>query len=262
MAILVGAACGYLSWAAQSSGGLLSRPGGDFLFALVAASDLRAGQDPYGRPTGPQWTPYPLPAALFALPFSYLPLSIAGGLFFGLSCGLLTFCVTKEGYGRLWMFLSTPFWFCLFWAQWSPLIMAAAFIPALMPVVLIKPHIALPVVLTHPSRIGIYCCIAVGVLSLIVYPRWPFVWLSQLGQYQRFFPVSVARGSGVAFGIAALAREGCATVIAGVPVAAETLLRFFRPLAYSQKLEGSLNNGRLVFWGVDMEDVSPADGII
>lgn len=67
--------------------------------------------------------------------------------------------------------------------------------------------------------------------------------------------------SAVASGIAALAGQGCATVITGVPVAAETLLRFFRALAYSEELERSLNNGGLVLWGVDMEDVSPADGI-
>lgn len=191
VALLIAAVTGWLSWAAQSAPGTLSRPGGDLLWALVAATDLRAGRDPYGHPFGPEWTPYPLPAALIGLPFSFLPFSLAGGLFFGLSCGLLAFCIAKNGYGRLWIYLATPFWFCLFWAQWSPLIMAAAFIPALLPVVLIKPHIALPVVLTHPTRIGVYCCVAVGLLSLVIYPRWPLVWLSQLGQFQRFFPVTM-----------------------------------------------------------------------
>ena len=189
-ALLIAVAFGWLSWVAQTAPGA-SRPGGDMLWALVAATDLRTGADPYGRPFGPQWTPYPLPAALLALPFSFLPFAVAGGLFFGLSCGVLAFCLTKTGYGRLWIFLATPFLLCLFWAQWTPLIMSAAFVPALLPVVLIKPHIALPVALTHLTRTGIYCCVAVALLSLIVYPTWPVVWFSQLGAFQRFFPVAV-----------------------------------------------------------------------
>lgn len=69
-ALLIGLTSGWLSWVAQTTPGF-TRAGGDLLWALVAATDLRTGSDPYGHPFGPQWTPYPLPAALVALPFSF-----------------------------------------------------------------------------------------------------------------------------------------------------------------------------------------------
>jgi hypothetical protein len=186
LAAIIGGLSAVLSWAEQTR--FFSR-GGDFLWSMMAGADLLAGRDPYRYPPNSLWIPYPLPAAFVGLPFSFFPPAIGAGLFFGLSSGLLAYVITKDRYDRLWMFLAMPFWFALFYAQWAPLIMAAAFIPALLPVVLIKPQIALPVGLTHLSRTGIYCCVAVLLLSVLTYPTWPLVWLSQIRQYQKFFPV-------------------------------------------------------------------------
>src|SRR5882724_8178824 len=194
--LLALAACGisaYLSLSAQVN--ITHIRGGDFHWAMTAGSDLLAGRDPYRYPAAPLSIPYPLPTAFVGIPFSLFPPEIGAALFFGISSGLLAYCLTKgERYERLQIFTAMPFWFALIWTQWSPLIMASAFIPALLPVVLIKPQIALPVGLTHLTRIGIYCCVGVGIVSLILYPRWPFVWLSQIGQYQRFFPVTTPLG--------------------------------------------------------------------
>jgi len=192
IALSVSVISAVLSWFAQVQ---LTRAGGDLLWAITAGSDLLAGRDPYGHPIGPHWSPYPLPAALVGIPFSLFPPAVGAALFFGISSGLLAYClIKKESYVRLLIFISMPFWFALIWTQWSPLIMASAFIPVLLPIVLIKPQIALPVGLTHLTRVGVCCCLGVALLSLIIYPRWPLVWISQIREYQRFFPVATPIG--------------------------------------------------------------------
>jgi len=187
LAVVSGLIACCLSWLAQT---YVSSPGADFLWAMKAGADLISGRDVYRFAPGPLAIPYPLPAALVGLPFSSFAPAVGAALFFGLSTGLLAFGLTKNNrYSRLLIFASTPFWFALIYAQWTPLVMAAAFFRVVFPVVLIKPQIALPVALTNVSRLGVYCCIAVLLISLLIYPRWPLVWVSQIGQYQRFFPV-------------------------------------------------------------------------
>lgn len=158
------------------------------MWAMQAARDLTDGHDPYSYPPHAHFIPYPLPAALAGLPFSFFTPAVGAALFYGISTGLLAFALFTRSKHRLWVFLAMPFWFAMVWAQWTPLIMAAAFFPMLLPVVLIKPQIALPIGLTHLTMIGIYSCIGVGLISVIVYPSWPIVWLSQIKDYQRFFP--------------------------------------------------------------------------
>lgn len=167
---------------------------GDFTWAVRAARDLLAGHDPYDHPFNEYAIPYPLPAAFIGLPFAALPDELAGALFFGISSALLAFGLTKHGYGRLLIFLAYPYWDALVSVQWSPLIMAFAFLPACLPIILAKPHIALPVALTQLNRRGIALCMIVAAASLIVLPGWPLHWLSQIGSYQRFFPVLLVPG--------------------------------------------------------------------
>ena len=60
---------------------------GDFGWAIFAARDLLSHTNPYERPM----QLYPIPAALFGLPFVSLPGPLAGGLFYGISSALLAF---------------------------------------------------------------------------------------------------------------------------------------------------------------------------
>lgn len=193
--LLIAAAIGMVSatlcWLVLTN---FQRDGGDFTWAVRAARDLLAGRDPYNHPFHEYAIPYPLPAAFVGLPFAGLPDELAGALFFGISSALLAFGLTKHGYGRLLIFLAYPYWDALLCVQWSPLIMAAAFLPALLPIVLVKPHIALPVALTHLNRRGIILSAIVAAASIAVLPNWPLHWLSQLGSYQRFFPVLLIPG--------------------------------------------------------------------
>ena len=162
---------------------------GDFGRAILAAQDLCNGRDPYDRPFAREVVPYPIPAALLALPVSWLRHDLAGALFFGLSSALLAAGLLRKGNGALWVFLSYPYFAALQNTQWAPLVMAAAFHPFLLPVTLAKPNIGLPVLLTRWSKTGLFAALALLLCSLLVYPQWPLRWLSQVGGYQSFVPL-------------------------------------------------------------------------
>ena len=162
----------------------------DFQWCIRLAQHLISGQPPYDTPM----EQYPPPAALVGLPFALMRGEIAGALFFGISSGLLAFGLTRDGYMRLLIFLAYPYWAAMVTAQWSPLIAASAFYWWLLPLVLIKPPVALPVALTHLSRRGILACAALLAFSLALTPRWFWQWPHQLGEYHHFIPVFVFPG--------------------------------------------------------------------
>lgn len=190
VAVSIGIAAGCLCWLFL---GRLGLGAADFNWAYDAARNLVAHRDPYaGTPTGT--IPYPLPAVFYALPFSWLPRGAAAGAFFGVSSALLAFGLAKEGYLRLLMFLSYPYWVAMLTAQWSPLLAAVACTPVLLPITLAKPNIALPVALTSLSRRGVIVTVIIGVVSFVVMPGWLSEWAGQLGGYQHFFPVLVIPG--------------------------------------------------------------------
>lgn len=163
---------------------------GDFSWAIWLVRDLAARQNPYGRVT----QLYPLPAALFAVPFAWLPFPVAGGAFYGASSALLAFGLTRHGYQKLFVFLAYPFWAGTLTAQWTPLLFASALFPFLLPATMAKPQIGFPVALTRLSRTGITACAIVLALSFAVLPRWPWLWIAHFGEYQRFIPLLVFPG--------------------------------------------------------------------
>jgi hypothetical protein len=119
---------------------------------------------------------------------------IAAGLFYGLSSALLAFGLTRHGYRGLLIFLAYPYWAGLLTVQWSVAIAASAFFPLLLPVTMAKPQIGIPVFLTHMTRRGVVLCLALGAVSLAVMPRWPLLWIAQMGHYEHFIPLLVLPG--------------------------------------------------------------------
>jgi hypothetical protein len=175
---------------------------GDFERALRDARDLLSGQDPYRYPPGPYAIPYPLPAGIAAMPLAWMPEVIAGSLFFGLSTMILAFGILRSGEEwRLAMLASWSFVYALLWVQWIPLICALWFLPGVAAVVLIKPHIGLPVLLVGEFRKRLFerrewkwlipPVVLLGA-SLAWYPSWPLVWYRQLGTYQGISPPLLA----------------------------------------------------------------------
>jgi hypothetical protein len=187
ISVLIGIATGTFSWFLLAH---LHQGAGDFNWAIWAARDLLARKNPYAEPM----QLYPLPAALFGLPFVWMRPSIAGGAFYGISSALLAFGLTRHSYWRLLIFLAYPYWAGILVAQWPPLIMASAFIPYLMPAAMAKPQLGIPVFFSHLSRRGVVACVAMGLLTLAVLPRWPWWWVGNFGQYERFIPLLVLPG--------------------------------------------------------------------
>jgi hypothetical protein len=170
---------------------------GDFQRSLRDARDLLAGRDPYRYQPGPYAIPYPLPSALVAMAVAWMPDVFAGSVFFGLSVMLLAFGILRSGEEwRLAMLLSWSFVYALLWVQWTPLICALWFLPAVAVMVLIKPNIALPVLLSGEfgrvllARRWAWLIPPAIVLlaSLVWYPSWPMVWRTQLSTYQGILP--------------------------------------------------------------------------
>lgn len=151
---------------------------GDFIHSLTLAHNILRGLNPYA---GVESVPYPLPAGILAIPFSFLPNRLAGDLFISLSSGLLAgTMIWKTGqWWRLLLFFSVPFHNALEWTQWSPLVTTAWFIPALAPLLFfIKPQITIPVLLTKFRKAGkgYFIAILVVAASFIISPSWPIHW--------------------------------------------------------------------------------------
>jgi hypothetical protein len=183
----IGIASGVFCWLLLTR---LHQGAADLTWAMRAARYAIAGKNPYDTPL----EQYPLTAAFFALPLAWLRPEVAGGFFYGISSALLAFGLSRRGYHYLLVLLAYPYWAGTFTVQWSPLIMASAFFPLLLPVTLAKPQVGLPVALTHLSKRGILACAVLVVLTLAVMPRWPLLWFRQLGNYEHFIPLLVLPG--------------------------------------------------------------------
>ncbi len=142
---------------------------GDFGGAIQLARNITAGRDPYDGFTD---VPYPLPAGLVAMPFAWLDDRLAGSLFLAASSGLLAGAMVAATHQpwRLLLLFSLPFAHALEWAQWSPLITAAWYLPVVAPLMLVaKPQIALPIALHRVSERRDHACrarVAVVLLDL------------------------------------------------------------------------------------------------
>jgi hypothetical protein len=225
---------------------------GDFQRSLHDARDLIAGRDPYARPPGPYAIPYPLPAALVAMPFAWMPDAMAGGAFFGLSVMLLVFAILRSGQEwRIAMLLSWSFTYTLLWVQWTPLICALWFLPAAAAMVLIKPNIALPALLTGEFSSALLerrqwkWLIPPAFLllvSLVWYPTWPLVWQRQLATYQGISPPLFALPLGPVVLLSLLAwRDRRAWLIVGLALMPQRMVYDQLPLLL-------VANTRLQLW--------------
>jgi hypothetical protein len=183
----IGLASGAFCWFLMQR---LHQDAGDFRWAIHLASRLLNGQNPYDTPL----EQYPLTAGLFALPFVRLRPEVAAGFFWGISSSLLAFGLTRHGYTRLLIFLAYPYWAGVLTVQWSPIIAASAFFPLLLPVTMAKPQVGLPIFLTRLSRRGLLACAIVAIASLGLMPKWPWLWLHQIGNYEHFIPLLILPG--------------------------------------------------------------------
>lgn len=187
VSVVIAVASGTFCWFLLSR---LHQGAADFTWAVRAARSLLAQRNPYDTPL----EQYPLTAALFGLPFVRMRPEIAAAVFYGISSGLMAFGLSRHGYFRLLVFLAFPYWAGILTAQWCALIFASAFFPILLPAVMAKPQIGLPIALTRMTKTGLIACLLFFAATLIVMPHWPLWWMRQLGYYQHFIPVLVLPG--------------------------------------------------------------------
>jgi hypothetical protein len=173
---------------------------GDIWVALCAGRALLAHQDSYAvcqsiHADGvTPLTHYPLTTALLLLPLTPLPDALSAAILLGLSSGLLAFGLAREAPWRLLVFLAFPYWDALRWVQWSPLLMAVALFPALLPLTLVKPHIGASVALTRLTLRRALSCLLFAAVSLLIDPTWPWRWIAQTSHYTGFIPLLIVPG--------------------------------------------------------------------
>lgn len=144
LAVAIGVGASVLAWPgvwparAQAS---------DFEQLWHAAHALLDGASPYGA-VGPgrafDWPfplLYPLPAVLTAVPALAVSPWLASVLFAGISGALLGYALLRVGIARLPVVASFSFWHAAAIAQWSPVLTAAALIPGLGALFVVKPTV-------------------------------------------------------------------------------------------------------------------------
>jgi hypothetical protein len=183
LTLLVGIACALGFWVVtQRVPAFVAK---DFTYPWRAARALLAGQDPYVvmQPTGPypydSRFPYPIAAALVAVPLAWLSAALAGAAFVGLSGAALTWALTARGggMGRLWMLASAPFAMALTLGQWAPLLIAGALLPAVAWALALKPTLGLALFAARPSRAALVGGAVLCGAGLLVLPAWPVEWV-------------------------------------------------------------------------------------
>lgn len=156
----------------------------DFEFWWRGAQMLLAGDNPYLVAPNTQAWPlpdplfYPLPTLILTAPLSWLSLPVAGAVFMAISGGLLAWLVTRDGFWRLWIFGSASYFMACKVGQWSPIIMAVAFLPSAGFLAAMKPNLGLALLSYRPAWRAILGCIVVGLLSFAFLPSWLLDWHS------------------------------------------------------------------------------------
>ncbi|GIV95731.1 MAG: hypothetical protein KatS3mg057_0388 [Herpetosiphonaceae bacterium] len=166
---------------------------GDFWWSLHMAMAVLNGTDPYAGLREANMVAYPLPIAAVGLLFLWVPNIGASTMFVGISTGLLAYgALRDETPWELGVLLSAPYIIAVKYAQWGIIVLALGHLRFLLPVILIKPQIALPVALTRkPSLLGLILTAGILLLSFIILPDWPVRWLATVGSYQRVIPILV-----------------------------------------------------------------------
>jgi hypothetical protein len=165
----------------------------DFLYPWTAARLFLHGSDPYtamsvSPPAAPPFDEpffYPFTTVLAVIPFARLSLSLACGLFFGLSSALLAFLITRDGLWRLHIFASSSFVVAATLTQFSPLMMVMAFVPAAGFVAALKPNLGAALIVRRPTLWAVMSCLILIVVSLAFFPSWPAHWLAALSHRGR-----------------------------------------------------------------------------
>ena len=165
--------------------------GTDFDQVRFAGKLVLQGENPYttiGQHRKYVWTNgfhYPMQAVVIGLPTALLSLVPGRALWVGVTSGTLAFVLTRRAWWPLLALLSAPWFFAVAFAQWSPIVLAAWFVPALGFVLAAKPNIGLAVYLASKNlsafRTRTVACVLITVLAFVLMPSWLGEWLHSIG---------------------------------------------------------------------------------
>ncbi len=149
--------------------------GSDFDLLYHAATRLLGGENPY--PPATQWFPYPLPAVLLAVPFTAIPLSLARPLFDLVVGGAFAYALWRyRGTFALLAVASGAYLTAMWNGQTTPLMAAAALVPALGFLLAVRPNTSAALWIAWPSLRTLLAASLFVVLSFVVLPSWPWDW--------------------------------------------------------------------------------------
>jgi len=161
----------------------------DFHFYYRGAYLWLHGVDPYAmrpraafRQPWPLWDRlfYPLPALLIIAPFTLLPMRLAQAAFIGCATGGLAWRLSRAAWWPLLVFCTPSFFMAAVLGQWSPWLTLAALAPTAGFLLAAKPTLGLACFAYSPSWRAVGGALVIGIVSLLLMPRWPVEWLDNL----------------------------------------------------------------------------------
>jgi len=114
------------------------------------------------------------------LPFAGLPFAWARVLWAALSGAAFAWAALRYGRGLPAALLSASFLSAVIQGQWSPLLTAAAVLPALSWVLVAKPSIGAALYAAFPSRRAVIGGLVLLAITFALYPTWPVRWVEAL----------------------------------------------------------------------------------
>jgi len=187
------------------------RSGGAYLYALDftphwrAADAMIRGYSPYvvinafssAYPFGAGYL-YVLPAAVFLMPFGYLPPQIAATIFEGIAIAVFAYALMRDGYWRLPLLGSAPLYYGLVSGQTVPLVTAAFLLPWLGWLAPMKHTIGLAGAAFTLSKRYVLGAAAIMLVSVLIWPWWPAQWWAErLDVFEKYYQIPLLLTGGV-----------------------------------------------------------------
>ncbi len=174
---------------------------GDLGTSILGLNHLVTNHSAYIKPITYSGLPavmYPFTTMLFIGPFMLLPLQWIGPVFCGLVSFVFAYALQYDGKPwRLLALASVPYIASLQSVQFAPLMVSAVYLPFLLPLAVIKPQLGVPLVAAGRwSKTTVLAACSIVLLSLVIYPKWPFEWLTygNLSYYEGKAPVTQGLG--------------------------------------------------------------------
>lgn len=201
LSIAVGISAGFLSTVFPGTVPYKGVQVGDLGTSILGLEHFFSSHSAYIEPITYAGLPavmYPFTTMLFVGPFMVLPLKWIGPIFCGLTSFVFAYALLYDWKPwRLLVLASVPYLSSLQSIQFAPLLTAAYYLPFLLPLVVIKPQLGLPLLTTgNWSRKTLLTAAVIVLISLIVYPAWPFEWFAygNLSSYEGRSPLTQGLG--------------------------------------------------------------------